>query len=466
MSQLTKNKSLISIIGFTLGPILASCIGFITTPIITYFISPSEFGMVNTYQMFQTILCALIYLGFDQAYVRFYNEEDKNKLIINSIIIPIVLSIIIVIVLITNTEFFALSIFKDINHILPVYMLAISIPLIIIERFLLLLLRMEEKGFEYSLFNILNKALVLCMTVTFMLMYNKSYISVIYGSILAQILNDIILLIRNYNKVNYSHKLIDKNLIKKLFEYGIQLAPIDFISLMLNSIDKIAITKFVSMGELGLYSAALRITGLLGIIKNCFNSFWVPISLKWFNNGEDNEKFYNITEIILFIMSEIFIITLLFKDLIIGIFSHTYSDAKYILPFLLFYPILYTVSETIVIGINFKKKGYLITISSVISLFMNIVLNVYLVPKYGGIGAALTTGISHGIYFLLVLYFARMVWWKIPLKKIFISISILYIIAFINIFYTLAFINYINFAAAVLLAIMNINTIIKIKKLI
>jgi len=48
----------------------------------------------------------------------------------------------------------------------------------------------------------------------------------------------------------------------------------------------------------------------------------------------------------------------LFKDQIILILSPDYKNAAIIVPFLMFYPVMYTLSETTRIGINFTRKTY------------------------------------------------------------------------------------------------------------
>jgi len=76
-----------------------------------------------------------------------------------------------------------------------------------------------------------------------------------------------------------------------------------------------------------------------------------------------------------------------------------YRLAAFMVPFLIFTPIMYTISETTVLGINFNKKQRSHTYIALISCITNVLGNLLLVPKYGGIGASISTGLSYIVFF-------------------------------------------------------------------
>jgi O-antigen/teichoic acid export membrane protein len=70
-----------------------------------------------------------------------------------------------------------------------------------------------------------------------------------------------------------------------------------------------------------------------------------------------------------------------------------------IFPFLLFSPIMYSVSETTVVWINFKKKTYWHIVITAVSALVNYIGNALLVPVYAARGAAISTGVSYIVFF-------------------------------------------------------------------
>lgn len=78
------------------------------------------------------------------------------------------------------------------------------------------------------------------------------------------------------------------------------------------------------------------------------------------------------------------------------------------------YPIMYTMSETTTLGIAFSRRtGYNVLIS-MLSGTVNIGLNFWLIPIFGGKGAAMATGISYIIFFWARTMISRRLWWKFP----------------------------------------------------
>ena len=433
--MIDKKRELKSIIGFSIGPILSSAIGFLTTPIVTFFIAPEEYAKLNIYLLFQNILSVSIYLALDQSFVRFYNDrEDKKKLWRQAIFIPLIISIILAVIVLFNYRFFSDYLFEIKDNYIPIILFCISIPLIVLERFILLWIRMQENAIKYSTFNILLKVSVLVVTVLLMLLYEKTYISAIYGYVIGQIIVDILLVVSNTELLRWHKHTYNSVDVSELVKYAIPLAPVAFISLMLNSTDRIMLNEIGTLTDVGLYSVALRITGLLGILKTCITSFWTPMSLRWKANGVNNEQFNSVMDIVTVCRSLVFGGCLLIKPIIFLLFGEAYRQAMYIFPYLLFYPILYTICEIFLVGILFKKKGYFVTICSVVSLILNIGINFVLIPMLGAIGAACATALCNGIYFFMVMFFSRKCWYKFPIRKMAIVILLMYISAGINTF--------------------------------
>ena len=78
---------------FSIGPIAAAFLGFLTVPLITYFITPEEYGKASMFTLAQGIASMLVYFGLDQAFVReFHVYKDKlNALLSNAIFVPLFL---------------------------------------------------------------------------------------------------------------------------------------------------------------------------------------------------------------------------------------------------------------------------------------------------------------------------------------------------------------------------------------
>ena len=68
---------------------------------------------------------------------------------------------------------------------------------------------------------------------------------------------------------------------------------------------------------------------------------------------------------------------------------------------------MYTISETTCSGIGISKKSYLNIYVSIGACIVNFIGNTILVPKLGCQGAAISTGISYIVFFVLRTYFSN-----------------------------------------------------------
>jgi O-antigen/teichoic acid export membrane protein len=98
---------------------------------------------------------------------------------------------------------------------------------------------------------------------------------------------------------------------------------------------------------------------------------------------------------------------LLFRGFIPVIFGSQYDQTVQIVPFLLLIPLMYTVSESTCLGISFMKKTNVTLIVSGVALIVNVILNIILIPRYQGVGAAIATGLSYVVFFILRTYFSQ-----------------------------------------------------------
>ena len=227
--------------------------------------------------------------------------------------------------------------------------------------------------------------------------------------------------------------LLDWLEIKSLLKFGLPIVPVSIIGWALSGMDKVMLRGFCDYSELGMYEVAFKVVNIIGIAQTCFTSFWVPVAHQWNNDNVDKERFVYIGRLISLAMTGIFVLVLLFKNVIFFILADDYGQAVNIVPFLLIYPIMYTVSEVTVMGIYFKEKTLNLLFVSVAASIVNIALNCILIPKAGAIGASIATGVSYTVFFWIRTLISRRIWFKFPVKEYIFITAILFVLSFCNI---------------------------------
>lgn len=419
--------------GFSIGPVAGAVISFITIPLTTHFIDPQEFGKANMFSMLQLLILSFLYLGLDQSYTREYHEtEDKTNLIKNAMFVPVLFSLVIFLLILLNMNTVSQYLFEKGSYDLAVILFGLTIISMTLERFLLLSIRMEERAFEYSLLNILIKLMVLIFTLLFVIFIRRDFLSVVYSAAIGQLSCDAYLAIRYRKYLDFKNFKFDKDLFIKMLKFGLPLIIASSLNSLLNSLDRLSLRQWSTFTEIGIFTAAYKISATLSIVQASFTSFWVPTAYRWYQQEKDIKHFKVISNVILLIMSVLFAFILLFKNFIVVLLSSNYDSTKFIIGFLCLQPIMYTVSETTTLGIAFSKKSYLNVIVSVFSIIPNVILNFTLVPKYGAIGASIATGVSYIFFFFSRSYFSNRNWEGIPLKMHMVVNLLIFIAALIN----------------------------------
>lgn len=441
-----KNGLLQKFLSFSIGNWIVIIIGVFSTPLITRLISPDDFGKASMFTLVVSLMSLISFMGTDQSFTRFYYEHNyisqKSTLLYQCLKVSLITFGIIIITLSFFRQPFLVKILGDYDTLLY-FILLLTIVITILNRYVFLVIRMEQRGLLYSGLQVMSRILEILFIVTFVFFLTVDYKSMIYAQSLTILLVTItgFLLSRemwSFKRFNCFKNKDSVLSFKELIKYGFPLGITGMIYWLFQTLDRFALNYWSTYEELGLYVAAFKIVALLNIIQTSFTTFWVPVSFqKYQENKEDKQFFSNFASLIMLLMIFIGLFVLMSKDLIVYLLGPEYREAAKIMPFLIFMPIMYTLSEVTVVGINFAKKSYWHIIISIITLIFNFIGNFILVPSLGAVGAAVSTGISY-IIFLLMRTFISLKYYKVNyyLFNIIASILIVLVYAFVLTFYS------------------------------
>lgn len=425
---------------FAIGNGIVLILGLISSPIITRIINPSEMGKFSMFDTITNLLLLVILLGTDQSYIRYYYEEKENNrgnLLRLCIKIPLIINLILGIVILILYKPISLYIVEEQSFVVAI-LVFIHLTGSIISRFAMLQVRMKQRGKLYSFLNVLMKLSYLILVLLLYFIYNNNYMTIVVATIISNLIMGLVAIIlerKEWFNIKDSTKL--KTTSQEMIKYGIPLVFSMAITWVFQSIDRVSIKEFCGYSELGLYSGAMTIIALLNAFQGAFTTFWVPVAYeKYSTNPHDKEFFEKVNKIMVVVMLFIAIGLITGKDIIVLLLGDKYRQAMFIFPYLVFMPVMYTISETTVLGINFKKKTKSHIYISLISALFNVVGNIILVPKYGATGAAISTGLAYIVFFISRTYVSNK-YYKVNynLGKFAIATSVTYVLATYSSFY-------------------------------
>jgi polysaccharide biosynthesis protein len=438
-----KNNLLKKFLSFSIGGYVNAVIGFFMLPFITRILTPEEYGIASLIAILVDMLVIMCSMGLDQGLVRFFYEEDEDnrgRLLYNSISYPIIFFFILSIILFIFKDkitFFILN--KNDNFLWKVIL--VSILFRILHLFSILIIRMQQKGKLFSFLNILLKVSEFLFILILYKIYKNSYKILILASLFSFILTSLLSIFFERKIWTFSGK--EKITKKELLKYSFPLVLTMGLTWLFASADKLTIKYFSDLNQVGLYSSSFKIVSIISVIQSGFTTFWTPIVYEHYSKNPEDTLFYkkanDYLSIIFFSMG---LGILIFRDLIVFLLGDKYYLSKFIMPMLIFIPVMYLISETTVMGISFKKKSkYFLYISIVVSI-TNILGNIILVPFLGAKGAAISTGISYILFFVLRTYFSnKLINFNFNLKRIYFIIILFLGYALFLTFYDNIFFN-------------------------
>jgi len=435
MNKFLKHFTIISI-----GTAINLLLGLFTTPLITRLVDPIEYGQFSIFTMYSSIAVMVLCMGLDQAVVRFYYERDdiayKRALLFRCIKLPVIVSLLVT-VIVTVCAYTGIIKFEfsaPLMLLLCVYFLTE-----LMYRFSLLIVRLEYKSKIYSLLSIIKKLVYVCVALFFLITAGGDDLVILSSSTFLAVFTCMAISMfvqaqmwNVFQNRDAECSVEYKTLLRYAYPYIITMG----VTTLFQAIDKIALNIYCTYTEVGIYSSTMTLVHIFAIIQTTFNTLWAPMAVEHYTKNPDDKAFYQKgNQIITVVMFFFGISLILVKDIFAVLLGEKYREAAYILPFLIFNPIMYTISETTVTGLVFKKKSKVQVIVAVGACLTNIIGNYFLVPRFECLGAAISTGISYIVFFSLRTYLSNKYFYiDFKLKKFYLLTTMVSLYALYNTF--------------------------------
>ncbi|WP_418223336.1 lipopolysaccharide biosynthesis protein [Clostridium isatidis] len=466
------NKIFKKFLEFALGNGIVIILSLIYSAVVTRLILPGEKGKADLFVTYNSLLVLILTMGIDQAFIRYYNDEDVENiggLLKRSVKLPAILSIIVTLICLVFYKPLSNYMVEETSLFL-IILFGLNIIISIVSNFAVINIRMKQKAITYSLVNASNKLSYTLFLFIFYSKYNDNYITVVLTTVFANLIMLIFAVLVEYKDWFKVSKTVNINTsITDLRKYGTPFIFSMGLIWIFQSADRIALQHLSTDVQIGLYGGAMTIVQILNAAQGIFTTFWTPVAYERYSTNPKDIKFFSkINEIVSFIMLMLATGLMLFKDVIILFLGSEYEQARYIFPFLVVMPIMYTISETTVLGINFMKKTKNHIYIAVASAATNIIGNILLVPYFGAKGAAISTGLAYVIFYIMRTYLGNK-YYKIDVnnKRFFISVTAVYILAIFSSFYKFnSIILFVSLIAFTVIILMYKNLVVEIFTLI
>lgn len=404
------------IAAFAIGPIGGGVIGFLTLPIIAWFFSQEDIGrlaMLNIATSFSTLLFTL---GLDQAYVREFHEVDNKPRLFITTFLPGLFLLLVALGLLLSLDNVISNWLFEIDSQLLSLLVASVVLSTFVARFLSLILRMNEQGVAYSMSQLLPKLLSILIIGSYVVFsISKNIFNLVLANVLATLFVCVVYVWNTRNEwLAGLRQKIDYTYLRKLLNFGIPLIFGGVAFWGLTVTDKILLKELSDFEQLGLYSIAVSFAAAATVFQSIFTTIWVPTVYKWAAADEGLERIDKVSRYVLLVVILLFCLVGLFSWVLTFILPNNYNSVQWIVVSCLGFPLLYTLSETTVIGIGVTRRSGFAMLAASLAFIINLLGNWLLIPSWGAAGAAVSTCASFWVFFILRTEFAIYLWKPIP----------------------------------------------------
>ena len=406
MNKLVKNTSI-----YTIGRVLPQAASFLLLPVYTNYLSPSEYGIVNSMQVLNGILAVLFTLAIDRSIFRLYFDyetEETRRDFLGTITISLTVISSFVFLFVLLFSGYVEQIFKSIDFY-PYYFYAILAAFFsIFSTIPNIYLQLKEKAGQFVILSLiqfaLNTGFVLWFVVVEGLGAEGMLKGILYGTL-------VILPLFAYISFKIINFKFNVQIFKESLSFSLPIIPGIITAWILELSDRLFIERYFDLYDVGIYSLGYKIAGLILVFTTAFNVAYNPVFYKLANSKDQifaKRQLYNYNNVYsITIIIAVFFLAFFSKEIIEIFANERYLDAYKIVPLICFAYLISQLTGLFNLMIYQEKKVIKLMYVSFIAAFLNIFLNFLLVPVFGVYGAAYATILSFIVVFILTWWLAR-----------------------------------------------------------
>ena len=413
------------------GTFLYMLVGVIGTPVITRLVDPVDYGqmsMLTVYSNFGLMACGL---GLDQTMLRYFYRDElryQRKLVTVCCGVPLlaalVIGVLLLLTVVAGATWFTMT---------ELILLELNVAALLINRFATLVLRLRARTKTYSIVNIVQKGSYIVLTVALVLLIKAHHFEILaVATVVSTLLAALLAMMfeRDIWRLPERGYRLPVGM-GELLKYGFPLMLSSSITVVFNALDKLFIRHYCTLTDVGVYAGAMNLMAVFSIVRTSFNAIWMPAAVEHYERDPGDKTFFRQGNAFISVLMLLFGAgVVLCKDLFVMLLGSKYQAASMVVPYLMFEPILYTISETTATGIVVQKKsGYQLLVVGGACLG-NFLGNWLLVPWIGVQGAALSTGLSYILFVALRTGFANKVFYvNYRLPRFYLLVAALFLFA-------------------------------------
>lgn len=282
------------------------------------------------------------------------------------------------------------------------YLALFNILVLMISNILLQISRGVGNNKQYSISCVITAIITLLSNVIFVVYFNLDAGCILLSSIIANFVCSVYLFLKNKIYLYIKYEYISKLKIKELLKYSFPMIPNSLSWWIVDVSDRTIISGFLGTALNGIYTISCKFSNIINSVFSIFNMSWQEWTSIHINDDDRDSSFSEMMLNLLNIFVCLSLVGLsfisLFYDIVVG---DSYLSSYNYIPILVIANIFHILIQLFGGIYVAKKMTKKLMNTTLLSAFLNFVINICFIKRFGLYAASFSTFIS---YVILTIY--------------------------------------------------------------
>jgi O-antigen/teichoic acid export membrane protein len=392
---------------YGLGGLVSRILAVLLLPLYTRYLSPSDYGKVETLIALTTVVGIALRMGIHSAFFRFYfdsTEPAARRLVLRTsfwFTMAMATAGLVGGLLLAAPIAEALFGSSDDSELVMAAFVGLWAGMNYEQ--LTSLFRVEERSVAFVSASLANILLTIGATLLLVVALDKGPIGVIVGNFTGTLIVYAVLV--GYRREQLGLQF-DRGLLREMNRFGVPLVPTALFLWVTNFSDRLFLVQLADTTEVGLYSVGVRIASAMVLLLTAFRLAWPAFAYSIDDDREARRTYaYVLTYLVALTTWVATGLALLSPWIVDWIAAPAFAESSRVVGPLAFAAVAFGAYIVVAIGIGRAKRTQFNWVVTGAAAAVNIALNLLLIPPYGMMGAAIATVAAYSTMF------AGMVWW-------------------------------------------------------
>jgi O-antigen/teichoic acid export membrane protein len=398
---------------YGVGGLVSRFVALLLLPLYTRYLTPADYGAVETLVALAAILATILRLGIASAFFRFYFDSTdpahRLRVVRTSFWFTMTMATIGLVVGLALAGQISEWLFDTDGRTTLVRMAFVLLWAQMNFEQMTALFRVEERAVAFTAATLANLVITVTTTIVFVVVLDWGATGVIAGNFTGTLAVYAALLVYRHEQLGLT---LDRPLLRRMNHFGLPLVPSMLALWMLNFGDRFFILKLADASEVGVYSIGSRIASAMVLLLTAFRAAWPAFAFSIEDDEHARRAYSYVLTYLLFVSSwAALALGLLAPWIVEWLTTPAFYGASDVVALLSFGAVAFGGFIVVSIALGRTKRTQFNWVVTGAAAIVSVTLNLLLIPDHGIVGAGIANLCAFTVMFLGITWWSQRVFW-------------------------------------------------------